>query len=168
MTGAVMGQQNTWLIIGAVVFFVFLVWKTRPAGRVVPSAADKQALRKALERARAASASRDKAQALCDAAKAAAALFPDSERPKTYLLRALRVDPTWSEPLIIARKLLWKRDPASLERFLWRVLGRTPWDEEHRPVVREALTFLVALYGKRIRDRHRADALQKVIEKLES
>ena len=161
-------EQNTLVIVGATIFFLFLVWKLRPTRDTSVTIADKKVLREARARARAADSPRAKAEALCEASDAAAALFPHAgyESAKSYLFRALRVDATWPEPLHRAKKLLWKRDPASFERLLWRVLARTPWEDPYMPVIREALTMLGALYRVRFKDRLRAQAIDRLLRRL--
>jgi len=132
---------------------------------VRPSARD---VRRARDRVRLARTPRERAEALVLTAEAAARDPRHLTAAIGYLLRAMRADPVWPEPVLVVRRLLEKQRPHVLESLLWRRLAHVPWSGETAGAARCAAEGLAALYGKALRDRERAAALRKLVERLGS
>jgi hypothetical protein len=159
--------QNIVVIAVAVVFGLFLLWRVRPGtgARSVRKVA-RDAIQ-ARARARAASNPRDRARALCEAADVFADQ-PSGLWPAVgFYLRALRADPTWTEPVDRLRALLFRRRPRALERILWRRMSVIPWNADTRPVVASLAGTLSDLYRTRIRSRARAVVLSRLAKELQ-
>jgi hypothetical protein len=159
--------QNIVVIAGAVVFALFLLWRMRPG---VGARSVRRVAREAIQaraRAREASNPRDRSRALCDAADAFADQ-PTGLWPAVGLyLRALRADPTWTEPVERLRALLFRRRPRALERILWRRMSVIPWNAENRAVVALLANTLSDLYRSRLRSRARAIVLDRLARELQ-
>ncbi len=147
------------VIAVVVVFVLFLLYRMRPSSLGAARGELDQALVAARKRVSAASTPRERAGALCDAGTVAAASRRYSAAAG-YLLRAMRVEPTWAVPVERAAEALEKR-PRLLEKMLVRQLGRTAWDDAHRPVVHKLATTLVSLHERR-RDRVQASIMRRV------
>lgn len=142
-----------------VVFVLFLLYRMRPSPLGAARGELDQALGAARKRISASTTPRERAAALCDAGTVAAAARRYGAAAG-YFLRALRVEPTWTVPVERAAEALEKR-PRLLEKMLIRQLGRTAWDDAHRPVVHALATTLTAVY-ERQRDRVQASVMRRV------
>lgn len=147
------------VIAVVVVFVLFLLYRMRPVAMGAPRRELDQALAAARQRVGAATNPRERATALCDAGDVAAA----SRRYTAaagYFLRAMRVEPTWPEPIGRAAEALGRK-PRMLEQMFVRQMSRMAWDDAHRPVVRALATTLVTLHERR-RDRVQAAIMRRV------
>jgi len=151
------------LLVSAVVFAAFMVFRFRPAvsGEGRASAA---ALKEAKQRILAASDDPARARALCDAADACAKLGRINAAVSFYL-RALRLQPASKEIATRAAEGLAAR-PAALEKTMWRYLGAASWTGEAREAALVGLRALAASYAKRPRFHPRARALEHALEAL--
>jgi len=147
------------LLVSAVVFAAFIVFKMRPAvtrdGRA--TAADLEAARKRVE---AATDDAARGSALADAGDACARLGRVNSAVGFYL-RALRAEPTSAALVKRAADALTRR-PTSLETMMWRLLAAQPWTGDHRPPAIAALRVLTDVYGRR----HRTQVKKQAIEHL--
>lgn len=144
------------LVLAAVVFAGFMVWRMRPAlgpGR----RAGRAALRAAKERIATAGTPKERALALCDAGDACASAL-GATSAVGYYLRAMRADPTSAALVERAAGGLVRR-PHALESLLWRRLGAEPWSGAPRGAAVIALRELAFLYDGPLRNRARARAL---------
>jgi hypothetical protein len=151
------------LVLAAVLFASFMVWRMRPA--MGPArGAGRAALRAAKARIDAATSPKERALALCDAGDACA-MSLGATSAVGYYLRAMRADPT-SATLVerAARGLL--RRPHSLESLLWRRLGAEPWSGASREAALVALRELAVLYDGPLRNRARGRAIDHALAVL--
>lgn len=153
------------LLVSAIVFAAFLVFKFRPAlgndGR-----AHAAALAESKKRIEAAKDDAAKAMALADAADACANLGRVDSAVGFYG-RAFRADPASSALVERAARSL-ARKPGSLEKLMWRHLAIGPGEgaaqrAARREATRTCLRTLIGLYGKRPRTRVRQQALEHVL-----
>jgi tetratricopeptide (TPR) repeat protein len=148
------------LLVSAIAFAAFLVFKMRPA--VTPGARAAQgALAEAKRRVEASRDDATRAQALADAADACARLGRTNGAVGFYL-RALRSDPSSKDIVQRANAALVRR-PRALEDLLWRHLAASPWEEGSREAAMTSLAALADLYGRRPRHRPRARALEHAL-----
>ncbi len=152
------------LLVSAVVFAAFLVFKMRPA--VTPGArATAAALAEARKRIEAAKEDTERAIALADAADACARLGRTNSAVGFYL-RALRADPR--SPAIVERaEATLGRRPRALEQLMWRHLAAHPWAGSHRDSAVACLRVLVRIYEKRRRTQVRAQAIEHALAALD-
>lgn len=99
-------------------------------------------------------------------------LRPRNDRDGTlsatgHYMRAMRVDPSWTVPVLRLRHLLWRTRPRRLERILWRRLSQLGWYGDERPVVMLLVRTLAELYRVKLRDRAKAQVLERVLRELE-
>jgi len=165
------------LVVGAALLFVgFLLWKYKPRwprlrrSRDKPELRDKAsvagAVRAAREKARGATSARARAEALTEAAKAAA-LSPDATTSAMgFYLRAMRADPTFCDPVRGIAELLRRDRPELLETVLWRRLSHLAWSGDTAGAAKCAAEELVSLYKRVLRNRDRAKAMQKLVSRL--
>lgn len=134
------------LLVSAIAFAVFLVFKMRPAlgedGR-----ASAAALKEAKQRIEAAKEDAEKAKALCDAGDACATLGRANAAVGFYL-RAFKTDPR-SQELVERAATALARRPRAVEKLMWRHLAAEPWTGPGRPAALAALKALAAVYGRR-------------------
>ncbi len=150
------------LVITAVVFAGFMIWRIRPAFREPRThAASRGALRDAKNRVEAAATAEERAIALCDAGDACAASFRATSAIG-YYLRAMRADPT-SSALVERAAMGLGRRPHALESLLWRRLGAEPWTGSSRAAAVTALRELADLYEGPLRNRARARAFDHAL-----
>jgi hypothetical protein len=153
------------VLLVAMLFGAFMVWRLRPAfGEGRAAAPARGALRDAKKRIESASSAEERALALCDAGDACAA----SLRVNTavaYYLRAMRTDPGSSALVERATKGLARR-PHALESLLWRRLGAEPWASSSKSAAATALRSLASLYEGPLRNRARARALDHALAAL--
>lgn len=153
------------LVVSAVVFAAFMVFRFRPAisseGR-----ASAAALREA--KARVASAGNDasRASALCDAADASVHLGRFGAGASFYA-RALRLSPASTEIAERAAAGLAAR-PAVLEKLMWRHLAANPWVGDGRAAALVGLRALAQAYAKRPRFQSRVRAIEHAQGALEA
>jgi tetratricopeptide (TPR) repeat protein len=151
------------LLISAIAFFAFLVFKMRPAiGRHGREHA--AALKEANDRIAKAPDDAAKANALCDAGDALVRLGR-LNGAVGYYLRALRANPKSKDIVERTATGLAKR-PGQLENLLWRQLGAVEWKSDAREAQIAALRALGAVYAKRPRHQHRAKAVEHALEAL--
>ncbi len=152
------------LLISAIAFALFLVFKMRPAvgadGRE-----SAEALREAKKRIEAAKDAPAKARALCDAGDACARLGRVNGAVGFYL-RAMREEPRAKEIVERAATSLARR-PRALEKLMWRHLAAEPWTGEGRDSALAALRALAAVYGRRP-NQPRARALEHAVAALDT
>lgn len=153
---------QTPLLVSAIAFAAFMVFKMRPAigdeGR-----AKVAALKEAKQRIEAAKEDADKARALCDAGDACAALGRANTAVGFYL-RAFRADPRSMELVDRASTALARR-PRAVEKLMWRRLAAAPWTGSGRPSALAALKALSAVYARRP-NHPRAKALEHAVAAL--
>jgi hypothetical protein len=156
------------LVAAAGLFAAFIVWRVRPSlGRRPSMKAHREEFAAAQARVAKASSPKERALALCDAGDARAAMVGKVTSALGYYLRAMRSDPTSTEPIVRAARGLSRR-PRALEAFLWRRLGASPWDGAHKGSALLALAELERIYGKSLRNRARASALRNAQKALGS
>ncbi len=149
------------LLVSAIVFAAFLVFKFRPVighdGRAHAAALDE-----AKKRLEAAKDDAAKAEALADAAEACAKLGRFDGAVGFYG-RAFRADPVSVALVERAAKAL-ARKPGTLEKLMWKHLSLGPGEGTARlEATRASLRVLVDLYGKRPRTRVKHQALAHVL-----
>jgi hypothetical protein len=144
------------LVLAAVLFAGFMVWRMRPTFGPVRGAG-RAALRAAKARVEAAVTPAERAEALCDAGDACA-MSLGTTSAVGYYLRAMRANPTSAALLERAARGLARR-PHSLESLLWRRLGAEPWSGPSRDAALVALRELAVLYEGPLRNRARARAI---------
>ncbi|MBX3204342.1 MAG: hypothetical protein KF764_04700 [Labilithrix sp.] len=153
------------LLVSAVVFAAFLVFRMRPA--VTPRAREKAAaLAVATKRIEESKDDAARAIALADAADACAALGRTNSAVG-YYLRALRSDPR-STQIVERTAAGLTRRPGALERLMWRHLAAHSWEGEHRDAAHASLRALAAVYAKRRRHRLRAEAIAHALAALDA
>jgi len=172
------GSWQQLIVVGiAVVFAAFLLWKYWPSLAMAEplvrsydwrrrhSAPVVAKIREALERARAATTPRERAEALLAAADAAA-FAPDGITSAIgFYLRAMRADATFCAPVQGIAVLLAAERPELLEHVLWRRLASLDWSDK-RSAARCTLDALIALYEGELRQKNRARALRKMATRL--
>jgi hypothetical protein len=161
-----LGWQQVALTVVAVLFLGWLVlqlWPYRPRRGALGAET-----RAARDRARAAKTPRERAVALCEAARLAAHGGGRWTAAAGFFLRAMKSDPTYAEAVSDLVSTFRKRRPRMLEKMLWRRLSLVPWDAEHRAVLREIASGLAGLYEREIRDKHRAVAMRRVASTFEA
>lgn len=160
------GWQSLLVAATAIVFVAFIVWKYRPLGllEAIPALGDD--VKRARERARLATSPEDRAAALMDAGDHAARDPRHTTAAIGYYLRAMRLVPASTEPVLRLRRLLERRKPSVLESILWRKLAHTDWSGDTADVARCAAEGLVALYRGKLRDREKAAAMAKLAGRL--
>ena len=146
------------LVIAAVVFGAFMLWKVRPAAFSGGGGKARAAIRDAQKRIEEAKDDTARAAALCDAADAAARSV-GSARAIGFYLRAMRLTPTSVEFVDRAAKALAHR-PRALESLLWRRLSAAPWTGTSANAARAALGHLAALYAGPLHNQIRARAIE--------
>ena len=153
--------QNIAVVVVAVVFVAYLLWRMRPVlrpravGRVVRGVAEARAM------AREAKTPRERANALCHAGDLFAAERGGGVAAAGHYLRAMRADPAWIEPIDKLRTLLWQDSPRMLERTMWRRLAAIPWEGETRDAAAQCLKILAELHRTRLPDRTRAQVFSR-------
>jgi len=80
----------------------------------------------------------------------------------------MNADPTWPAAVHQMVSTFKTRRPQLLEKVLWRRLGHLPWDEAHRPALREVVTGLARLYDRELRDRSRAEVMRRLGKTFEA
>ncbi|AKU96112.1 hypothetical protein AKJ09_02776 [Labilithrix luteola] len=149
------------LVISALIFAAFLVFKLRPAmgenGRTRAAG-----LKAAQERLAAAKGERERAAALCDAAEACASLGRTGAAI-SYWVRAMRTDPT-SVPIVERAASSLAHRPGAIEKVMWRKLADTPWTGEGRDATAAALKALSSAYSRKPKFHPRARALAHALE----
>ncbi len=151
------------VLVSAIVFAVFLVFRMRPA--VTPKArARAAALGDAKKRIESAKDDASRAIALADAADACA-LLGRTNSAVGYYRRALRLHP--SSRLLVERAMTGlARRHAKLELLMWRYLASHPSTDEHREAMLTGLRALESSYAKRRRHHPRAQAIAHALEAL--
>lgn len=153
------------LAIVASVFLLVVLWQNRPAFIVRSRPSLRVALKEARARIEGAKDEPARALALCDAGDACALALGRSGSAIGYYLRAMRCDPHSVAIVDRAAKGLARR-PRALESLLWRRLGAEAWADGTREPAKAALRQLVKLYEGRLRDPHRARALEHALTAL--
>lgn len=151
------------LVISAVVFAAFMIFRLRPvasgAGR-----ASAAALREAKARASAATDDHARAGALADAGDACARLRRFNAAVVFYM-RSFRTKPASKETVERAAKALADR-PAALEKLMWRFLATTSFEPPTRDAALVGLRALAQSYANRPRFQPRQRALEHVLAAL--
>jgi hypothetical protein len=151
------------LLVSAVVFAAFMVFKMRPA--VTPHGRAKAAaLESARRRIEEAKDDATRAVALADAGDACAHLGRTNSAVGFYL-RALRVG-SGSTAIVKRASAALVRRPAALELLMWRHLAAHPWAGEHRAAALAGLRVLADVYGRRHRHHVRRQAIERALEAL--
>jgi hypothetical protein len=151
------------LLVSAIAFAAFLIFKMRPAW--TPAArVSATALVEAKRRIESAKDDPARAIALADAADACATLGRMNSAVGFYL-RALRADPCSAQVVERTAKGLARR-PTSLELLMWRHLAAHPWTAENRPASIASLRALAGIYRRRRRQHVRAQAIEHALEAL--
>jgi hypothetical protein len=152
------------LAIVASVFLLVVLWQNRPA-----FVGTRPSLRVALKDARAriegAKDEPSRALALCDAGDACALALGRANTAIGYYLRAMRCDPH-SVAIVDRAALGLAKRPRALESLMWRRLGAEAWTDGTREPAMAALRQLVKLYEGRLRDPHRARAIEHALAAL--
>jgi hypothetical protein len=173
----------TWqqlLVVGAAVLFTgFLLWKYKPRwprarrrareeNKLPPrdAVAVAKVIEAARERARGAKSTRERAEALTEAGRAAAVSSETANSAIGFYLRAMRADPTLLDPVRGIAELLRKERPELLESVLWRRIANLSWSGETAEAVKCAAEELVGLYRRELRNRDRAKAVQKLVGRI--
>lgn len=157
---------HTPLLISALLFLAFLMWRMRPAfGSGARGAAAAVLLREAKRRIENAKDDATRAEALSDAGDACAQSLGRTTGAVGYYLRAMRADPTSAAIVERAAKGLARR-PNALESLLWRRLGAAAWTDAGRPPAIAALRHLAVLYAGPLRNRPRGRALHFALAAL--
>jgi hypothetical protein len=159
----------TWqvaLAVLAVLFALSILWRVRPVlgGRRV-GVGRRTALADARARVAAATSTSDRAVALCDAADARLQVGGSLTSALGYYVRAMRTDPSATEPVLRAARGLARR-PRALETLLWRRLAVTPWEGATRAAAIAELTELQHVYAGSLRNRVRAKAVGQLLVAL--
>ena len=144
----------------AVLFIAFLIWRMRPGGP--PTMALRADVKAARDRAHAATTSRARAEALCEAGTLAAGSVARWTASAGFFLRAMNADPTWPDAVSQLVAAFRRRRPRLLEKILWRRLGNLPWDAAHRASLLVVAAGLRQLYEKERRDMARAAVFRKL------
>jgi hypothetical protein len=154
------------LTLSAGVFFLFVVWRTRPLVTAWKRGrrATVGALSEAKARIMAAPDGEARARALCDAADLVVKQVSGKASATGLYLRALRSDPT-SADVVRRAALGLSRRPRALESLLWRYLASIQWKASPEATA-VALDALRALYEGPRRDALRARALANAREAL--
>jgi len=159
----------TWqlaLAVAAALFGAFIVWRVRPSlGPRKVGKARRQAIAEAKARMAAATSPADRTAALCDAGDAHASSVGGLTSALGYYLRAMRSDPTSTEPISRAARGLARR-PRTVESLLWRRLGSASWEGANRAAAVTALTELERVYAGPLRNRLRANAVANALAAL--
>ncbi len=157
-------DRNVWIVLSAVLFGLFVVFRFRPAMGLTPAHREERArLREAKARVQKATTDEERANALCDAGDACAAGGARRGAAFGFYLRALKLRP--SEASFVARAAHGlARRPRALESLLWRHLASTEWKGEARPAVQASLQELSTLYATRLGRGARARALAHALE----
>jgi hypothetical protein len=154
------------LIVSALVFGAFLVWRLRPSFDEGSNAIERaRALKEAKLRIDAAKDDAARAKALCDAGEACAVMVGRAGSAATYFLRAMRAAPESVEVVERAAKSLATK-PLRLEALLWRRLGTEPWDGPARDAAIAALRELAFVYRRSLRYKVRGRALAQALAAL--
>ena len=174
-----LGSWQGLIVVGiAVIFTAFLLWKYRPSLELAEplarsygwrrrhSAPVDAKIREALDRARAATTPRDRAEALMAAAEAAAVAPDGITSAMGFYLRAMRADVTFCGPVQGISALLAAERPELLEHVLWRRLSHLDWSDKAHTGARCTLDALIALYATELPHKDRARALQKIAARL--
>jgi len=133
------------LLISALAFFAFLVFRVMPWGGEGKHGAPKEA-RAALARAEQAKTDAERALALADAASASAKVLGRGGSAAALFLRAMKADPC-SVAIVERAASDLSRKRRSLEHLLWRRLAQEPFRRESRDANMAALTALSKLYA---------------------
>lgn len=153
------------LLVSAVVFAAFVIFKVRPHfgedGR-----ARSAALKAAKERLSAAQGDAARSAALADAGDACASLGRFGACASFYQ-RAMRADATSASLVARASSALATR-PRLLESLLWRHLSNGSADPAARDAMLACLTALATLYGRSPRTETRRRGLENVLAALAS
>jgi hypothetical protein len=132
------------LLVSALAFFAFLVFRVVPWGGQGERGAPKEA-RAALARAEEAKSDADRALALADAGEASAKVLGRGGSSAALFLRAMKSDPCSVEIVNRAATALGRKR-RSLEHLLWRRLAQEPFRRETRDANMAALSALAKLY----------------------
>jgi len=151
------------LVISAVVFAAFMIFRLRPvaSGEGRASAA---ALREAKARVSAAIDDDARANALADAGDACARLRR-FDAAVVFYMRSFRTKPASKEIAERAAKALADR-PAALEKLMWRFLATTSFEPPTRDAALVGLRALAQSYANRPRFQPRQRALEHVLAAL--
>jgi hypothetical protein len=154
------------LVIVAIIFLIFVLYRFRPAFSTGGGgAAARAALRDAKARLEKATTDGERAAALADAADASARTGKTTGAVG-YYLRAMRLDPK-STALVERAAASLARYPHSLETLLWRRLGAEVWTGPTAAPAHAALKHLADLYAEGpLRHSVRARAFAHLLEAL--
>jgi hypothetical protein len=156
------------LVVAAVVFLAFTLWRARPLTRG-PAPRENRDARAALDDAerRIANATDERARALalCDAGDACARAVGRAKAAAAYYQRALRTDP--SSTAIVERVVLALRSrPRQLEALLWRRLASEAWTGPNRAATALVLASLARAYEGPLHNGLRARAFTRATTAL--
>ena len=141
--------MSRWVLVGICILFgAYMVSQLWP-GRRNGARAVLAEVRDARRRAAAATSPSERADALADAAEAAARARRWTSSAGLFL-RALRADDAL------------RPRPRVIEAILWRRLGAIPDDDDHRAASLEIATRLATVYEERLRDPARAAVLRRL------
>jgi hypothetical protein len=153
------------LLVSAIAFAAFMVFKMRPA--VSEGArATAAALKDAKQRIAAAKDDVARTKALGDAGDACARLGRNGAAVSFYL-RALHVTPL-SKEIVERAAVALAQKPGSLEKLMWRALGGAAWTDDRREAAIVALRALATAYEKKPRTQPRGRAIVHMIEVMAS
>lgn len=148
------------LVVAAVAFVAFFVWRLRPVvtsgERVGPK------LREARARIAAAKDDAERARALADAGDLCARGVGRTRNAVAYYLRAMRAQPHSVEIVERAAAALAKR-PRALEALAWRRLGSEKWAGEGKEASLAMLRALATAYDRTPKFHVRARALDEAL-----
>jgi hypothetical protein len=177
---ALVSWQNVAIVLSAIAFAAFLLWKIRPIfplprvalpnwrRRALPKdiARQKDEIRSFRDAARKAKSGRERAEALTRAAAISAAVPEGTTSATGLYLRAMRADPTYGEAIRGISQLLRRERPELLDAILWRRLSELDWNGETREAARTAADALRRLYRRELRHKHRIRAMKKLVARL--
>lgn len=152
--------MSRWVLLGICILFGAYVMSQLWPGRRKAGRAVLAEVRDARKRAAAATSPSERADALADAAEAAARARRWTSAAGLFL-RALRADPTRASIVVRADDALLPR-PRVIEAILWRRLGAMPDDDDHRAASLEIATRLATVYEERLRNPARAAVLRRL------
>ena len=155
------------LVLAAVVFGAFVLYKFRPALGDRVKRPGRAELKDARDRLAKATTDAEKAAALADAGDACARTVGLGGEASSYYMRAMRLEPKSASLVERAAQGLARR-PRLLETLLWRRLGAEPWMNDHRDATRATLTHLHAIYTKSRRSMMRAKMVERALEAIDS
>jgi len=155
------------VVVAAVVFGLFVLYKFRPLLGGTGASAGPADLRDARRRLTQATSDAQRLEAILAAGDACARTVGLGGGASSYYFRAMRLAPASAEIVDHAAKGLVRR-PRILETLLWRRLGAEPWTGDYADSTRAALRQLIAIYTGTRKSPLRARAIERALASLET